>query len=156
MDIVFASISLATVLLVWGALIVWRWHSTYQFSKQVFAVRQESGEVKAHVKEIDFVEAYMRSEGPRAATYIFVCAVSSAILVPIGMIAFSVVWQICWELTGAKEVFRRGTMVHVFAMMLAGMATMILISMFGMRRFHSNVPVRLDKAIRVLNCLKSD
>lgn len=156
MDIVFASVLLASVLLFWGAVIAWRWHSTFQFSKQVFVARRRSGEVKAHVNETDFVEAYMRSEGPRAATYIFVCAVSSAILVPLGMISFSVAWQMCWELTGANEVFQRGTMVHIFAMMLAGMATMILISMFGMRHFHSNVPVRLSKAIKGLNCSKSD
>lgn len=151
MDIVFMSASLAIVLVFWGALIAWRWRATYQFSKQLFIARRRTGEIMAHVNEVEFVAAYVRSEGPRAATYTFVCALFAAILVPTGMVAFSVAWQICWQLTGELEVFRRGTMVHVFAMVLVGMAVMILVSMIGMRRYHSKVPVKINKAIKDLN-----
>lgn len=151
MDIVFMAASLAIALVFWGALLAWRWRATYQFSKQLFIARRRTGEIMAHVDEAAFVAAYVRSEGPRAATYTFICAVVAAILVPVGMVAFSVAWQICWQLTGELEVFRRGTMIHVFAMVLVGMVVMILVSMIGMRRYHSKVPIKINKAIKDLN-----
>lgn len=151
MNIVLASISLAIILLIWGALIAWQWYSVYRFSRKVFIARRKTGEILAHVEEGKFVKAYVQSEGPRATTYLFACAVLATIFVPAGMTAFSFSWQFFWQLTSEPEVFRRGTMIHVFAMVLAGMAVMILVVVLGMRRYHSNVPVKINKLIDTLN-----
>lgn len=151
MNILITSGLLAIGLLVWGAIIVWRWHSTYTLSKQVYVTRQKEGDLLPEVREEEFIAAFMHSEGPRAVTYIYVCALLSTFLVPIGMMVFSYLWQLIWEFTGEPEVFRRGTMVHIFAMVLAGMVAMILILLIGMRRFHGMTSVNLNKAIRLLN-----
>lgn len=142
---------IALGLAAWGGHIAWRWRDAKAFAGRVYALKQEEGELAPSIDEGTFTDAYIAAEGPRAATYTFVCAVATLVLVPIVMAAFSSLWHQVWIASGSWEPVRRGTMIHVFALFLVAMAVMIGVLGIAMRRYHLIAPPTLKQAIRTLN-----
>jgi hypothetical protein len=141
---------LVIAVLGWGAHIAWRWKEAKAFAPQLLKARQEAGELPTSVSEAEFTELYLRSEGPRAASYQFVCgAFLTFALAPIAML-FNAVWEAFWILTGRSPVFETGTLVHTFMFFLFLMGLMIGLLAIAMHRYHTLAPPNLNQVIRNL------
>ena len=105
-------------LVAWGGHLAWRWKQTRDFAPEVLAVRKAAGEVPEDVTDVEFTDLYLRSEGPRAATYFFVCAAIVFVLLAPFVAGFNQVWRIFWRLSGQSPVFETGTLIHTFSQSL--------------------------------------
>lgn len=136
--------------LAWGAHLAWRWNQTRAFAPQLLALRQQSGELPAGVDEKEFTDLYLRAEGPRAATYIYACALALTLgLAPL-IAVFNLIWDAIWNLTGTLPVFERGTLIHTFSVFLAFMGVTVLVLSAALRRYYSLMPPNLRQVIRNL------
>lgn len=136
--------------LAWGAHLAWRWNQTRAFAPQLLALRQQSGELPAGIDEKEFTDLYLRAEGPRAATYIYVCALALTLgLAPL-IAVFNLIWDAIWNLTGTLPVFERGTLIHTFSIFLAFMGVTVLLLAAALRRYYSLMPPNLRQVIRNL------
>ena len=141
----------AALFLLWALFLIWRWRATRVEAADVYAAKREYGELAAHVDEASFTQSYMRSEAPRAATYLFICAFICAMALPPAMLVFSNLWDEVWSLTGELPEAARGTLVHTFSTFLACMGVMVGVLAVAMHRFHTRTPPSLRTAIRQLN-----
>jgi hypothetical protein len=144
-------ILLFVALLAWGAHLAWRWKTTRDFAPEVLAARKETGEIPADIGDAEFTDLYLRSEGPRSATYFFACATIVSILVAPFVAAFNMVWLALWRASGSSPVFETGTMIHTFSVFLAIMGFMILLLAAAMRRYYALMPPNLKQVMRDLN-----
>ena len=144
-------ILLFVALLVWGGHLAWRWKTTRDFAPEVLAARKESGEIPADVGEAEFTDLYLRSEGPRAATYFFACATTVSVMIAPFVAAFNMVWRGFWQASGTSPVFETGTLIHTFSVFLAIMGFMILLLAAAMRRYYALMPPNLKQVVRDLN-----
>lgn len=142
---------LAGILLVWGGHLAWRWKQARDFAPNVLAARQADGDVPADVTAVEFTPLYLRSEGPRAATYFYLCALTVSVLIaPVAGLG-NAIWVALWRATGRNLVFETGTLIHTFTMFLIMMGFMILVLAIAMRRYHTKMPPPLKHIIRDLN-----
>ncbi len=135
----------------WGAFLVWRWAATRHLAGLVYAAKRDGGELAAHVSQDVFRRAFMASEGPRAATHVFVAAVICTLAIPPLMSVFTALWHEVWLLTNAPEELRKGTMVHTFCLFLLAMGTMVAVLWQAMKRYHVSASPPLATVIRRLN-----
>lgn len=136
--------------LAWGAQLAWRWKKTRDFAPQLLALRQQSGELPLSVNEREFTDLYVRAEGPRAATYIYVCAALLTLgLAPL-IAVFNMIWDTFWQLSGTSPVFERGTLIHTFSIFLAFMGVTVLLLAAALRRYYTLTPPNLRQVIRNL------
>jgi len=141
---------LVIAVLGWGAHIAWRWKEAKDFAPQLLKARQESGELPASVSEAEFTDLYLRAEGPRAATYTFVCAaIMTFSLAPLSLI-FNTVWEALWRLTDRSPVFELGTLIHTFMFFLFFMGLTVSLLAVAMHRYHTLTPPNLKQVIRTL------
>jgi len=141
---------LVLVVIAWGAHLAWRWKQARDFAPTLLAVRKESGELPASIEPREFTDLYLRAEGPRAATYIYVCAVLMTFgLAPISSL-FNTVWISIWRVMGSDPVFEQGTFIHTFSFFLAVMGLTIAILAVAMRRYYALMPPNLRQVIRNL------
>lgn len=141
---------LVLALIAWGLHLGWRWKQTRDFAPQLLASRQESGELPATVEAREFTDLYLRAEGPRAGTYVFVCAAFMTFaLAPISSL-FNNIWNTIWQATGRDPVFETGTFIHTFSFFLAVMGLTVLILAVAMRRYYALMPPNLRQIIRDL------
>jgi hypothetical protein len=138
-------------LVAWGAHLAWRWKQTRDFAPEVLAVRKAAGEVPENVSEVEFTDLYLRSEGPRAATYFFVCAAIVFTLLGPFVAGFNQVWRIIWRLSGQSPVFETGTLIHTFSIFVAFMLVSICRLAIAMRRYYALMPPTFKHVIRDLN-----
>ena len=138
-------------LFAWGAHLGWRWKSTRDFAPEVLAAKQAAGELPGNVQDAEFTDLYVRSEGPRAATYFFVCAAVVFLLLPSFVAGFNQVWIMLWKLSGRNPVFETGTLIHSFSVFLAFMFVSIGLLAIAMRRYYALMPPTLKQVIRDLN-----
>ena len=139
---------LFVALFAWGGHLAWRWKATRDFAPEVLAARKETGEIPA---DAEFTDLYLRSEGPRSATYFFACATIVSVLVAPFVAAFNMVWTALWRASGASPVFETGTLIHTFSVFLAIMGFMILLLAVAMRRYYALMPPNLKQVLRDLN-----
>ena len=142
---------LACILLVWGGHLAWRWKQTRDFAPNVLAARQADGDVPADVTAVEFPPLYLLSEGPRAATYFYLCALFVSVLIaPVASFG-NAVWVTLWRATGRNLVFETGTLIHTFSVFLAIMGFIILLLAVAMRRYYALMPPNLKQVLRDLN-----
>ncbi|KDA03397.1 hypothetical protein [Hyphomonas oceanitis] len=142
---------LFVALLAWGLHLAWRWKSARDFAPEVLAARKEAGEIPADVTDAEFTDLYLRSEGPRSATYFFVCATIVSVLIAPFVAAFNMVWGLLWQASGGSPVFETGTLIHTFSVFLGIMAFMIVLLAVAMRRYYALMPPNLKQVVRDLN-----
>ncbi|MDX1293063.1 MAG: hypothetical protein R3265_09645 [Hyphomonas sp.] len=138
-------------LVAWGGHLAWRWKQTRDFAPEVLAVRKAAGEVPDSVTEKQFTDLYLRSEGPRAATYFFVCAMIVFVLLAPFVAGFNQVWRMIWRLSGQSPVFETGTLIHTFSVFVAFMLVTIGLLAIAMRRYYALMPPTFKQVIRDLN-----
>lgn len=138
-------------LVAWGGHLAWRWKQTRDFAPEVLAVRKAAGEVPDSVTEKQFTDLYLRSEGPRAATYFFVCAMIVFVLLAPFVASFNQVWRMIWRLSGQSPVFETGTLIHTFSVFVAFMLVTIGLLAIAMRRYYALMPPTFKQVIRDLN-----
>ena len=138
-------------LLVWGGALAWRWKAVRDFSPEVLAAKKQEGEVPESVSEAAFADLYLRSEGPRAQTYIFACAAILFLLLGPFVAAFNSVWNMFWMMSGKSPVFETGTLIHTFMVFLSFMGAAIALLAAAMHRYYALMPPNLKQVIRDLN-----
>ena len=150
-----ANIIYAVAIAIWGAHLYWRWRQTRLFAPQVLATRKAEGEIPEHVTEEEFTDLYVRSEGPRAATYIFVCAAFMGVFIGPLVSMINAVWRALWRMQGSSPVFEVGTLIHTFSVFLILMGLTILLLSIAMRRYYAVMPPNFKQVMRDLNGGKS-
>ena len=138
-------------LLVWGAALVWRWKTVRDFSVEVLAAKKKNHELPEDVTEVEFTDLYVRSEGPRAQTYIYACAAILFFLLGPFVAGFNAIWNTFWMMSGQSPVFETGTLIHTFMVFLAFMGTSVALLAVAMRRYYALMPPTLKQVIRDLN-----
>ena len=138
-------------LLAWGAALAWRWKTVKGFAPEVLAAKKRAHELPETVEEAEFADLYLRSEGPRAQTYIFACAAALFLLLGPFVAVFNSVWNMFWEMSGRSPVFETGTLIHTFTVFLAFMGTAIVLLAAAMHRYYALMPPNLKQVIRDLN-----
>lgn len=138
-------------LVAWGGHIAWRWKRARDFAPEVLAAKQAAGELPADVDPQVFTDLYLRSEGPRAATYFFVCAAIAILSLAPFVAAFNEVWKMFWMMSGRSPVFETGTLIHSFSVFLAFMFATIGLLAVAMRRYYALMPPSLKQVVRDLN-----
>lgn len=147
---IFFLIALAA-LIAWGVHLGWRWKQASEFSAEVLAARKAAGELPESVQEAEFRDLYLRSEGPRAATYFFICAVIVFALLAPFVAAFNEVWRMFWQMSGQSPVFETGTLIHTFSVFVAFMLVTIGLLSVAMRRYYALMPPTFKQVLRDLN-----
>lgn len=134
----------------WGAHLAWRWKAAKDFAPQMLKARQETGELPASINVAEFTDLYVRAEGPRASTYIFVCAAFMTLaLAPLASL-FNTVWDTFWLMSGGSPVFEQGTLIHTFSLFLSVMGLAIALLALAMHRYYRLMPPNLKQVIRSL------
>lgn len=141
---------LVVALLAWGTHLAWRWKQTRDFAPSVLSARQADGDIPGDVTDTEFTDLYLRSEGPRAATYFYICAVITALMIAPVTTAANAIWVSIWKLTGENPVFETGTLIHTFSMFLMIMGFMIVLLAVAMRRYYALMPPTLKHVMRDL------
>ncbi len=142
---------LLAALVAWGGFVAWRWKSARDFAHEVLAVKQKEGELPASVSPDEFQDLYLRSEGPRGMTYLFVCAAIVLLLLAPFVAAFNAIWTALWVMTGQSPVFETGTLIHTFSIFLAYFGTTVALLATAMRRYHALAPPNFKQVLRDLN-----
>lgn len=135
----------------WGLHLGWRWKRARDFAPEVLVAKQEAGELPTGVSPEQFTDLYLRSEGPRAATYFFVCAATVFLLLAPFVAAFNEVWKVFWMMSGRSPVFETGTLIHSFSVFLGFMFVTIGLLAIAMRRYYALMPPSLKQVMRDLN-----
>jgi hypothetical protein len=143
-------IILFLILLGWGLHLAWRWKEARDFSVDLLAAKQTDGSLPKDVEAAEFTDLYLRSEGPRAATYIYTCAVLVAVLIAPFTTLMNTIWLAVWRATGNNPVFGTGTMIHTFSMFLFIMGLMVGLLAVAMRRYYALAPPTLKQVERDL------
>ncbi len=138
-------------LLVWGGALAWRWKSVRDFSVEVLAAKKKGHELPEDVTEVEFTDLYLRSEGPRAQTYVYVCAAIMFFLLGPFVAGFNAIWNMFWQMSGKSPVFETGTLIHTFMVFLAFMGATVALLAVAMRRYYALMPPTLKQVIRDLN-----
>ena len=138
-------------LLVWGGALAWRWKSVRDFSADVLEAKKKAHELPDDVTEVEFTDLYLRSEGPRAQTYVYVCAAIMFFLLGPFVAGFNAIWNMFWQMSGKSPVFETGTLIHTFMVFLAFMGTTVALLAVAMRRYYALMPPTLKQVIRDLN-----
>jgi hypothetical protein len=146
-----AFLIILAALLAWGGHLAWRWKQARDFAPEVLEVRKVAGEIPDDVTDVEFTDLYLRSEGPRAATYFFVCAVIVFGLLGPFVAGFNQLWRLFWRLSGQSPVFETGTLIHTFSVFLAFMLVTIALLAIAMRRYYALMPPTFKQVIRDLN-----
>ena len=139
------------VLIAWGIHLGWRWKKARDFAPEVLAARKAAGELPEAVSAEEFTDLYLRSEGPRAATYFFACATIVFVLLAPFVSVFNRIWYMIWQMSGRNPVFETGTLIHSFSIFLAFMIVTIGFLAVAMRRYYALMPPTLKQVIRDLN-----
>lgn len=142
---------LVFLFLAWGVFLAWQWTQTKSLASDVFEAKREQGELASHVKEDDFVDAFVASEAPRRGLYFFLAALVCAVSIPPAMALFSQLWYEVWTITGRFEPVANGTLIYTFATFVFCMALMVGVLYAAMRRFYELQPPDLKDAISNLN-----
>lgn len=142
-------------LIAWGVHLGWRWKKAKDFAPQVLAAKKAAGELPEDIGEAEFTDLYLRSEGPRAATYFFVCAALVILLLAPFVAGFNQVWRMFWQMSGRNPVFETGTLIHSFSVFVAFMFVSIGLMTIAMRRYYVLMPPSLKQVIRDLNGARS-
>jgi len=138
-------------LLVWGGVLAWRWTEAKAFSVDVLAAKKRDKELPETVTEAEFTDLYLRSEGPRAQTYFFICAAIMFFLLGPFVAGFNAVWNMIWVMSGQSPVFETGTLIHTFMVFLAFMGATIALLALAMRRYYALMPPNFKQVMRDLN-----
>jgi len=138
-------------LLVWGGALAWRWKSVRDFSTEVLAAKKKARELPDDVTEEEFTDLYLRSEGPRAQTYVYVCAAIMFFLLGPFVAGFNAIWNMFWQMSGKSPVFETGTLIHTFMVFLAFMGATVVLLAVAMRRYYVLMPPTLKQVMRDLN-----
>ena len=144
-------IFMIVALCAWGGHLAWRWKQARDFAPEVLAAKQTAGEIPKDVTEEEFTDLYLRSEGPRGATYVFACAAAAALLLAPFVGVFNGIWRTFWTMMGENPVFETGTLIHSFSVFLAFMFSVIGLLALAMHRYYSLMPPSLRQVIRDLN-----
>lgn len=147
----FIYASLCVSLLAWGGFVVWRWKEARDFAGEFLALRKSSAEIPDDVSEVEFTPLYLASEGPRAQTYLFICALFVTVALPLVATTFNIVWNVLWNAMGRSLVFEVGTLIHTFCMFLGFMGVIVGVLALSMRRYYSKMPPNLKHVLRDLN-----
>ena len=113
--------------------------------------KKKNGEVPETVTDEVFTDLYLRSEGPRAQTYIFACAAILFLLLGPFVAGFNSVWNMFWMMSGKSPVFETGTLIHTFMVFLSFMGATVALLAAAMHRYYSLMPPNLKHVIRDLN-----
>ncbi len=146
----FVYFALVFAVAAWGVHIGLRWKRVKEFAPELLKSRQASGELPGAVTESEFTDLYLRAEGPRASTYILVCATLMTLGLPLLSTAFNAVWIGLWNATGRSPVFEEGTLIHTFSFFLVVMGVGIALLAAAMHRYHTLSPPNLKQVIRNL------
>ncbi|MGB2572827.1 MAG: hypothetical protein ACPIE8_01150 [Henriciella sp.] len=102
-------------LLAWGLGLCWAWSRMGTFAGEVYDSNVELGMLSKDIDREAYIASYIRTEGPRAATYRCLSSIAAGLLLPILIAAFNRIWDGVWRLMGAVEgPFERGYMLHTF------------------------------------------
>ncbi len=102
-------------LLVWGAGLFWAWSQLGTFAGEAYDSNVELGMLSEEIDRDAYIASYIKTEGPRSATYRCLSAIGASLLLPILIAAFNRIWDSVWRLMGAIEgPFERGYMLHTF------------------------------------------
>ena len=141
---------IVAALMALAGMLVWRWKAVRDFAPTVLEAKKRDGELPDSISEDLFSDLYVRSEGPRAQTYIFICAALIGFLLGPFVAGFNAVWNMFWLMSGRSPVFETGTLVHTFVVFLAFMGVTIALLAVAMRRYYALTPPNLRQVVRDL------
>jgi hypothetical protein len=142
--------ALVVAVIAWGLHLAYRWKMARDFAPELLNARKAAGELPDAVSEAEFTDLYLRAEGPRAATYVFICAAIMTLgLGPISSV-FNAVWTSVWDAGGRSPVFEVGTLIHTFAFFLTFMGLVIGLLAAAMHRYYTLMPANLKQVMRDL------
>lgn len=135
----------------WGAYLAFRHMQVKSEATETFNTYKKDGTLAAHVSEDAYGDVYMRSEGPRFGTYLFVTAIGAALSILVALRVFNLVWNFVWLRTGKLGWFDVGELPHSLATVFLYVGIMFLATWFAMQHYHKRAPVKLRNEIKKLN-----
>lgn len=135
----------------WALFLGLKWRATYRAESSSFELFRQTGELKPSVAREDFKRLYLRSEGPRFWTYVFVSLVVVVLVFPLVLGLFNLVWVYFWHRSGELPWFEAGQLVHGLIFAMFSVAAMFALAYVAMRAYHSNRPQKLRTGLKRLN-----
>lgn len=138
-------------LLAGSAWVLLGWRNTRALAPVVFEKRKEQGDLNRNVPLEAFSEAYIRSEGPRFATYLVSAGAATALAFPVVVFVFAQLWLEIWNLIGGPDWAEQGSFVYLTMMVFLYIGFFFIVAWVTMQRFHIKAPPTLRAEIRRLN-----
>ncbi|MEL7481407.1 MAG: hypothetical protein AAGJ29_07585 [Pseudomonadota bacterium] len=135
----------------WGAFLAYRWLGTMGEVGAMYVRLQDIGELNGDVGQDDFRTAYLRAEGPRFGTYLFVSLLIVTAIFPFFLGLFDLVWGFFWRRSGELPWFEAGELVHSLILAILTVGAMFCFAYVSMRIYHQNRPGSLKSEVRRLN-----
>ena len=135
----------------WGSYLAFRRAQAKSEARDTFSTYQADGTLAGHVSEDAYEAIYMRTEGPRFGTYLFLTAVGAALGILIALRVFNLVWNFIWLRTGKIGWFDVGELPHSLATVFLYVGIMFVATWFAMQHYHKTAPGKLRNEIRRLN-----
>lgn len=113
-------------ILIWGGMLYWQWLNLPAFAGEVYDSNTEKGLLDPAIGREDYIETYVRTEGPRSGTYRCVAAFFALLVLPVLISLFNTGWDTVWRWLGAVEgPYERGYMLHTFLTFVFVMAVLV-------------------------------
>ena len=135
----------------WAAALAWRWYNLPSFAGEVYDSNVEKNLLNGDIDRDAYIESYVKSEGPRSATYRCASAFVALLALPSLVGAFNWMWDAVWRLTGAVEgPFERGYMLHTFMTFVFVMAVIVALLYIVTAWYYRTRPPTLADEIKRL------
>ncbi len=146
-----------TIAIIVSGFLLWSLYLYYQYrvakaeATDTFAAYKEDGTLAAHVSSEDYSDMYLKTEGPRFGSYLFVTALVVAASILIVLRLFNLIWNFVWLRTGKLGWFDVGELPHSLATVFLYVGIMFVTMWFSMQHYHKTAPGQLRNEIKRLN-----
>lgn len=148
---IFVAYAILALLIGLALVLALKWREAFREEASSFELFRRTGELEPSVTRDDFKRAYLRSEGPRFGTYLFVSLLVVVLIFPLVLGLFNLVWVFFWRRSGELPWFEAGQLVHGLIFAMFSVAAMFALAYVAMRAYHQNRPLKLRAEIRRLN-----
>lgn len=142
---------LLIALVLWAAGLAWRWYRLPDFAGQVYDSNVEKNLLSGDINRDAYIESYVKTEGPRSATYRCASAFVALLALPSLVTAFNWMWDTVWRFLGAIEgPFERGYMLHTFMTFVFVMAVIVALLYVVTAWYYRTRPPTLAEEVKRL------
>ncbi|MEL6831188.1 MAG: hypothetical protein AAFO63_13740, partial [Pseudomonadota bacterium] len=142
---------LLLALIAWAIGLAWRWYTLPDFAGQVYDSNVEKNLLNGNIDRDAYIESYVRTEGPRFASYRCATAFAALLALPSLVGVFNWGWDFGWRLMGSIEgPFERGFMLHTFMTFIFVMAVIVAALYLVTAWYYRTAPPTLAEEIKRL------